>query len=493
MMNAFDMVVVGGGLAGLAAATRGAEQGLTVALLEQGAEERYLCNSRFAAGFLNCGYRHNIIEPPELLRRAIDDQTRGFADAALAEAFANHAGEAVRWLTAQGIRLVSVYVDGNKRRAVMAPPPPNKPGLHWQGRGTDVMVRKLAARLEAHGGKIYRGTRARELLMREGRCVGVIAHATAPDNTTARRESGADASTPISQGAHALETPLEFTARAVVIADGGYQANLDLMRQYVSPAPEKLLQRNAQTAKGDGLRMALAAGAAVRGMGRFYGHLHARDALTQPLLWPNPVVDTIVAAGMAVNREGARFCDEGLGGVFVANTIAALADPLSTFAIFDDAIWRGRATLFARPANPGLQRAGATIHHAYSLDELAQKAGIHAQTLLDTVATYNRAVTAGNTATLDIPRSATAIKPLPIYTPPFYAIPLCAGVTYTMGGIAIDARSRVLRESGEVISGLYAAGSCTGGHEGGPVAGYTGGLSKALTFGWLAANDIAAG
>lgn len=78
-----------------------------------------------------------------------------------------------------------------------------------------------------------------------------------------------------------------------------------------------------------------------------------------------------------------------------------------------------------------------------------------------------------------------------IREPPFYAAPVVAGVTYTTGGIAIDGSARVLREGGSIIRGLYAAGSCTGGHEGGPVSGYTGGLGKALTFGFIAGNAMA--
>ncbi len=80
---------------------------------------------------------------------------------------------------------------------------------------------------------------------------------------------------------------------------------------------------------------------------------------------------------------------------------------------------------------------------------------------------------------------------MPISSAPFYAAPAVAGVTYTTGGIAIDGGARVLREDGSIIRGLYAAGSCTGGHEGGPVSGYTGGLGKALTFGFIAGNMMA--
>lgn len=462
----FDVVVVGGGLAGLTAANRCAEAGLKVALLEKGAEERYPCNSRFAGGFLNCGYRYNIRETSEVLRRAIDEQTRGFADPALARVFSDHAGHAVDWLMQQGIRIVTVYVDGDKRRAVLAPPPPNRPGLIWEGRGTDTMVRKLLARLEQRGGKILRDTRARELFMEGARCTGV--------------------------GALHRNENVRFDAGAIILADGGFQADLELLKQYVSPAPERLLQRNAKTGTGDGLRMALKIGAQVRGMGRFYGHVQSIDALKNPLLWPHPVLDATLTAGIVVDHSGKRFADEGLGGIYFANAIAQQRDPLGTVAIFDDTTWQGRARMFARPPNPFAVRVGATCHVAQSLSELATMAGLPAAALVETVNHFNTAIKDGETGRLDPPRSAAPFKPVAIAKAPFYAMPLCAGITYTMGGIAIDADCRVLHENGNAIDGLFAAGSTTGGHEGGPVAGYTGGLSKALTFGWLCARFICA-
>ena len=461
----FDVVVVGGGLAGLTAANLCAEQGLKVAVLEKGEDELYACNSRFAGGFLNCGYKYNIRETPELLRQAIDEQTRGFADPLLADAFAQNAAHAMSWLTAQGIRIVSVYIDGNKRRAVLAPPPPNRPGLNGPGRGTDVMIRKLLARLEQRGGRILRGTRVRELLMQGGRCVAVGA------------QQGADA--------------VRFDADAIVLADGGFQANLELLKRFVSPAPERLLQRNAGTGTGDGLQMAMQIGARFRGMDRFYGHVQSRDALNNDLLWPHPVVDATLTAGIAVDAAGKRFADEGLGGIYFANAIAQQQDPLGTVAIFDEITWQGRARMFARPPNPFIVKAGATVHVSGTLAGLAALAGLPAAELAATIEEFNRAVEAGEPQKLDPPRTAV-LKPIPIRKPPFYAIPLCAGVTYTMGGVAIDAHCRVQHQDGHCIEGLFAAGSTTGGHEGGPVVGYTGGLTKALTFGWLAGNRIAA-
>ena len=81
--------------------------------------------------------------------------------------------------------------------------------------------------------------------------------------------------------------------------------------------------------------------------------------------------------------------------------------------------------------------------------------------------------------------------PEPIRTAPYYAAPVCAGITYTMGGIAIDGDARVLRADDSPIEGLYAAGTTTGGLEGGSASGYVGGLSQSVITGLLAAEHVA--
>jgi fumarate reductase flavoprotein subunit len=461
-MSAFDVIVVGGGLAGLAAANRCAEQGLRVAVLEKGAEALYPCNSRYAMGFINCAFQY-IRGESAVLRRAIDTLTAGHADPALAAVFAQNAGHAVRWLQAQGVRMIKGGWEPGQR-VVLAPPPLMRAGLNWRGRGADSMVRTLIARFEERGGSLLRATRAQSLVVEDGRCVGVNAV-----------QSG---------------VALRFEASAVVIADGGFQADAELLRRYITPQPDRVLQRNAGSGTGDGLRMATAIGAKTRRMDRFYGHLQSRDAMTNPLLWPYPTADAPAMFGITVNAHGVRFADEGLGGVYLANEVAKLADPLSAVAICDDVTWRGPCRRVTRPPNPLIAKVGGTVHSAQSLEALADAAALPAAALLATVNGYNRAIDEGATASLESPRTSTVYKPMAVRTPPYYAIPLCAGITYTMGGIAIDAQCRVLHEDGRVIDGLFAAGSCTGGHEGGPVAGYTGGLGKAMTFGWHAGNCI---
>ncbi|OGA05069.1 MAG: hypothetical protein A3H35_04760 [Betaproteobacteria bacterium RIFCSPLOWO2_02_FULL_62_17] len=465
MSLSFDVVVVGGGLAGLGCANRCAEQGLKVALLERGAEERYHCNSRFSMGFVNCAFEY-ILGDPAALRRAIDSQTRNYADPELAHAFASNGGAAVRWLEAQGVRLIKGGWQGGQR-VMLAPPVPNRMGLNWPGRGADTMVFRLGAKLLERGGNLMRGVAAREIIVENRRCTGVVA--TRGDET------------------------LRIGARAVLLADGGFQANLDLLKKFISPAPERLLQRNAKTGKGDGLLMAEAAGARLRGTDRFYGHVQSIDALTNPALWPYPVVDHPMCAGITVNASGRRFADEGLGGVFMANAIAALEDPQGAVAVFDQRIWETAGKNGARPANALLEKGGASIHRSDSLQGLAERAGLQPEALAATVSAHNIAVETGRFEALDPPRGDNpANRAQVIMEAPFYAVPVCAGITYTMGGVGIDGQCRVQHKDGGVIEGLYAAGSTTGGHEGGPAAGYTGGLGKATTFGWHSGNCIGA-
>ena len=130
------------------------------------------------------------------------------------------------------------------------------------------------------------------------------------------------------------------------------------------------------------------------------------------------------------------------------------------------------------------------IHSADSISALARAAELPAEALAATVETYNRAGRCGVYATLDPPRTTSHHAPAMLETPPFYAIPACAGITFTMGGVKIDGEARVMREDNSVIIGLYAAGSTTGGLDGGGRACYVSGLTKAAVFGKQAAEHI---
>ena len=176
--------------------------------------------------------------------------------------------------------------------------------------------------------------------------------------------------------------------------------------------------------------------------------------------------------------------------------MAQLDDPLAASCVFDHAIWEqpGRNGLI--PANPHLVKEGATVFEAGDLDALATKAGLDAANLKQTVAGYNAALAASGDAAEFKPadgysRRNKKYKALPIVKPPFYAVPMVSGITYTMGGIVINKHAQALREDSSVIDGLYAAGAATGGLEGGPQIGYVGGLAKSGITGLASAEHIA--
>jgi fumarate reductase flavoprotein subunit len=461
---AVDVVVVGGGLAGLCAALRVAESGRAPLVLEQGSENAYLCNSRYTGGLFHIAM-DDMLGESERVMANVDHATGGDSDDRLTHLLVEQARPTIEWLKRQGVRSISAGPMGLMRNAVAPPAVPRVGVLNWQGRAGDVLLRTLGERLSARGGRILRGTRARSLLMKNGNCVGLVAD----------------------QGG----TTITLHARAVVIADGGFQANLDLLRRYVSPAPEKLVQRNARTGKGDGLMMAESAGAKLIKADRFYGHLLYRAAIDDDRFWPYPMLDTIAASSIVVGGDGKRFCDEGLGGVYITNELAKQADPLSAWVIFDHAIWNGPGREFIMAPNPHLIDAGGTLASGNSIEALASQIGLDAGSLRKTVEMHNEFVAAGRSPEGPA-RTSKAGKVWPIHQPPYHALPLSAGITYTMGGIAIDDHMRVLDLSDTAIPNLFAAGASTGGLEGGRFAAYTGGLSKAAVFGLRAGESIAA-
>ncbi|MEI7571216.1 MAG: FAD-dependent oxidoreductase [Alcaligenaceae bacterium] len=459
-----DLAIIGAGLAGLASALRATELGLRVLVFEKNIEPQYLCNSRLTGGIFHLALS-SIEDSAQVIASRIQALTDNTAQQDLSQAVAQDALRLVRWLEQQGIRFMR---SGPEPWHTFTLSPPSLPqiGRNWSGRAGDVMLRTLEQRLTQLGGQILRGHQTESLTMDGQRCTGL-------------------------RGVLSPDTVFQVQATAVVIADGGFQASMSELKKHITSQPEQLCQRNAKTGMGDGLRMAQRIGAAVTALDQFYGHVLSRDALHNDNLWPYPWADELSRSGIVVNPAGRRFTDEGLGGVFIANQLAKLPNPSSAFAIFDHAIWEGPGTLRTLSANPFIQRAGATIYQADTLEALASQCGLPARELVEEVLQFNEALRRKQTESLQPPRSSSKFTPWPIMQAPFYAMPIVAGITYTMGGIRIDKDSRVLNTEGLPIAGCYAAGSCTGGLEGGPRVGYTGGLMKAGITGLRAGEHVA--
>lgn len=458
-----DVVVVGGGIAGMIAANRAAQLGLRATVLEQGSDAKYRCNTRFTGGTFHIGLREITLDEQTLYDRIVE-ATAGFVRPELARMMAREGRRVISWLQAEGSRFMRASAS-EYHRWVLAPPGRSRPGLDWEGRSGDVLLQSLEAHLVERGGTLVRGARAKGLVMDGRRCVGVIAE-----------QDGRE---------------VRHSARAVFIADGGFQANADLVRQYITSHPERLKQRGAGNGRGDGMKMASEAGAALVGMDCFYGHTLSRDALTNDNLWPYPYLDSLVTAGVVVDGEGRRFADEGRGGVYVANMVARLEDALSARVVFDEAIWEKAGRNGIIPANPHLTREGATMHRADSIEKLAAAAGLPTGTLARTIADYNAAHAGKRLDTATPPRTTGRYEAQPILRAPFYAVPMVAGITYTMGGIDINEHAQALRPDGSAIDGLYALGAASGGLEAGPAIGYVGGLAIGGVTGLVAAEHAA--
>ena len=456
-------MVVGAGLAGLTAGVRAAELGLRPIVLEKGDGTDYPCNSRMSGGILHIGF-HDPFRPPGELRALIERLTDGEANPGLACALSVTGARLIDWLQARGARFMR-FNPQEAYRWCMSPPRALRAGNDWKDRGPDQLLRKLAQDLVSLGGTLQLRAQASGLLLDKGVCVGVAGEVDGK--------------------------PHQWRAAHVILADGGFQSNRALVEQHIGADFDSVFQRGARTGTGSGLQMAVAAGAGLAGTERFYGHVLCADSRHNDNVWPYPEIDAIATAGIVVNQEGNRVADEGVNGVFLANALATLPGKHAFHAVFDHAIWEGPGTSARIPANPLLEKAGGTVLRANSIEALAAMMGVDPGALQHTIHAYDAAIREDTLERLPVKRSQK-IKPHRIAQAPFMAIPVCPGITYTMGGIAINEHAEVLTQDGVPIAGLLAAGATTGGLEGGSNVAYIGGLMKAGSFGLIAAERVAA-
>lgn len=466
-----DLAVIGGGLAGMSTALRARELGLSVALIEKGSGDDYECNTRYSGGNFHLAHSPANTSADDHMAK-IEAITEGFVAPELSRLLATRGSEAVDWLATSGAAFQGRGDSAAWQASVLMPVGEQGPGLTWRGRGPDKTLHLLSDQLTGAGGQMLSGHEVNELLANRGHAWVVRT---------------------VGPGGRA-----NIEARSVVLADGGFQANRELVKQYICPDPSLLRLRGATGSVGSGLRFAEAAGAALVSVHTFYGCLLSRDALSNDGLWPYPMLDYLAINGILVNSNGQRFADEGRGGTYLANCTARLSNPSSAVVISDQRGWdtAGRQGLF--PTNPNLERQGGTVFRGAYVDELAHQTRLPPDILRDTIATFNRAVHAGKAHNLDVPRTTPSrlllsdpfyAAPRPIEAP-FYAVPVAVGITYTTGGPKVDEHLRVIGLDGAPIRMLYAAGATAGGFEGGPAAGYIGGLMRALTTGYVVAETV---
>ena len=260
-------------------------------------------------------------------------------------------------------------------------------------------------------------------------------------------------------------------AKSVILATGGFGANLDMVTQY-KPELAGFMTTNAAGAQGQGIEMATAIGAGTVDMDQIQIHPTV-EANTAALITEGLRGD----GAILVNANGERFIDEvGTRDVVSA---AEIAQPGSYSWLIVDQAMADASSVIQGYIKKGYTKTGVTY------EELAKELDVDPAAFANTMETWNSYVEAKNDP--DFGRTSFAN---PLNNGPYYAIKVTAGVHHTMGGVTINSATEVLKEDGTVIPGLFAAGEVTGGVHGANRLGGTA-VADFVVFGRIAGESAA--
>ena len=458
------VVVIGGGNAALVAAIAARERGADVTVLERAPYALRGGNSRFTAGAMRTVYggvddlRRLMPEltdaeveradfgsyPRERFYDDLGRVTDYRADPDLAERLIDSSFEVLCWMRDKGVRFLPLYgrqsfeMDGKVR--------------FWGG-----------VTVEAWGGGAGLIDSLTDIAQKSGVEIRYGAHASGLEAT----RNGFD----IRLGS-AAESPRQH-ADAVVLACGGFESNPAWRARYLGPGWDLAKVRGTRFNTGDGIRMAVDVGAATRG--NFSGcHAVAWD-MNAPEFGDLGVGDNFqkhsYPFGIVVNREGRRFVDEGAD--FRNYTYARYGREIlnqpgqCAWQIFDakvDHLLRDeyRIAKVTRASGDTIEALADRIAATETMDAKALVAEVaRFNAAVDTETPFDPTVKDGRgTFGLVVPKSNWANR---LDTPPFEAYGVTCGITFTFGGVAVDAEARVLAEDGSPIPRLYAAGELVGG------------------------------
>ena len=345
---------------------------------------------------------------------------KGINDPELVETLCENSADAIDWLDEHGITLHNVSSFGGASVKRIHRP------VNAEGKTVSVgsyMIPLLQENCEKAGVKMMLDTTATEILTdANGAAVGVKATGASGETVT-------------------------VNAKAVVLATGGFGANLDMVVKY-KPELKGFMTTNAPGIQGQGIEMAQAIGAATVDMDQIQIHPTV-EANTAALITEGLRGD----GAILINEEGRRFIDEvGTRDVVSAAEIAQTGS--YSWLVVDQAMVDASSVI------QGYIKKGYTVTGA-TYEELGKAMGVDAAAFAETMEKWNGYVEAKNDP--DFGRTSFAN---PLNTAPYYAIKVTAGVHHTMGGLKINANTEVLNEKGEVIPGLFAAGEVTGGVHG---------------------------
>lgn len=480
--NEFDVLVIGSGIAGLSAACSAADRGAKVAVLERSSPAEFGGNTRWTEAYFRMKSEDEVSEDfeellvsnaghnldPNVIAAVADAyeswpgyvKAHGMPDPELVATLSSLAGPTVGWLRTFGIRFAALPT---------------------------YFVTAAAPRLMPVGGGLAMIESLQSHARQKG--VSIFFHATAI--SLSRRDLAGWLRVGAAVGEETGDGT-NFKARSVVIASGGFQGNPEMMTTYIGPTSRFIrpVARGGYYNKGEGIRMALALGAAPAGdFSSFHAEpLDPRSQAPEALVMNFPY-------GILVNKRGERFTDEAPGPVDIHydHISRAFKDQPEGIAwvVFDKRMddvpnWEKSIRTDIQPIV------------SEDLTTLADACGISSEGLRRTVDEYNAACPCGEfTALKPDGLKTSGLTPVKsnwarrIDKGPFMAYPIIPGICFTYGGIKTNKHAQVVDGDGRVVPGLYAAGEATGLY----YQVYTGATSvmRGAVFGKIAGEHAAAG
>lgn len=486
----FDVIVVGYGDAGAAAAIEAADHGARVLVLDRshGGGASALSGGVVYAGGgtrqqLEAGYRDTVENLYNYLVQEVGDAV----DDATLRRFCEQSPGTIEWLEKQGARFASsvapyktsyptddyyLYYSGNEKAhpyVLNAEPAPRGHRTLAKGLASGkVLWGHLSSAAARKGVTFVPLARVDELIIEDGAVVGVryrvldSGHPNAQQHAALTKRTGklGNFAPKLVKGATAKTQALweegavtkEARAGAVILSAGGFIYNKEWVRKY-APEFTKVSPLGTPADDGTGIRLGMSAGGAVGKM----GNVTAWRFLSPP---------SGFVEGVTVGLDGKRIANEDLYGATHGNVLMREFGGKG-WAVFDSASWKKARGQFWRQTQI-FQKAQAiyifaTGHQkARTLDELAAKMGVDASGLRSTVEAYNRGIADGT----GDPAHKDPELCMPVSKGPFYAYeisvdssPLLPVPGLTLGGLMVDGETGLVkRKDGSLIQGLYAAG-----------------------------------
>lgn len=444
-----DVVVIGGGGAGFAAAVSAKEAGADVILIEKLASvggNTLISGGEYAAPANELQEKEGIEDSKEQFAKDVEEAG---GDPELIKVLADHATEDAYWLRDDiGVEWLDslMFFGGHSVKRSLIP------AAHT---GNE-LIKNYLNKSEELGIEVQTEADVKEILAEDGKIAGV-------------RVETADGE-------------MIVKAKSVVIASGGFGANDEMTYEFDNEIDEHVLSTNSPGATGDGILMAEELGADTVDMEKIQLYPIC-DVETGKLLYCG---DTrLVGGALLVNKEGNRFVEELGTRREISMAIKDQTDYVG-YLLWDETSNETTGTMASNPQEAESLFERGLMVKADTLEELAEHFDIDKDALLETVATFNE-----NSAKEEDPEFNLRMLGWQVKDAPFYMMKAAPAVHHTMGGLKINTEAQVLNKDGEWIDGLYAAGEVTGGIHGSNRLGSVA-MTDITVFGRIAGENAAA-